>query len=53
MLTGRVSFEDGDIGKPILEEMRPSSSLTGMFSDRLLTIDRLRGRDSAKLLHQT
>ena len=33
---GSVSFETGYIGKPILEEMRPTSSLTGMFSDRLL-----------------
>jgi hypothetical protein len=34
-LKGRVSFENGDIGEPILGEMRSSSSLMGKFSDRL------------------
>jgi hypothetical protein len=34
-LTRRISFEDGDIGKPILGEVRLSSSLTKRFSDRI------------------
>ena len=31
-----ISFEDGAIGSLILGEMRPSSSFTEKFSDRLL-----------------
>jgi hypothetical protein len=34
-LTRRISFEDGDIGKPILGRMRLSSSLMERFSDRV------------------
>jgi hypothetical protein len=30
-----ISFEDGAIGRAILGEMRPSSSFTQKFSDRL------------------
>jgi hypothetical protein len=36
LLIRRISFENGDIGKSILGEMRLSSSFTKRFSDRLL-----------------
>src|SRR5215216_2662993 len=35
-LIRRISFEEGAIGSLILGEMRPSSSFTQKFSDRLL-----------------
>jgi hypothetical protein len=34
-LIRRISFENDDTGKPILGEMRLSSSFTERFSDRL------------------
>jgi len=34
-LIRRISFEEGAIGSLILGEMRPSSSFTQKFSDRL------------------
>jgi len=38
LLIRRISsFENGDIGKPILCEMRLSSSFMERFSDRVLT----------------
>jgi hypothetical protein len=36
LLIRRISFEDGNIDKPILGEMRLSSSSTEKFSDRVL-----------------
>jgi len=38
LLIRRISFEDGNIDKPILGEMRLSSSSTEKFSDRVLVL---------------